>query len=116
MKITHNPNPAYIRHTSPIYSEVGTDERYEAEIESSRRKAMRAWKRAQKALERAERKLTPKSPPKMRDALEQLRAEVERRWLELHELEVQMQQGPSTGANRSGKGSVRNPLPKGSKL
>lgn len=116
MRIQHNVNPAYIRPTSPIYSEADTDERYEAEIESSLRKASRAWKRAQKALERAERKLTPKSPPKVRDGVARLRVEVERRWRELRELEIQMQQGPSTGANRSGKGSVRNPLPKGSKL
>lgn len=116
MKIVHNVNPKWVRPNAPVYSEATTDERYEQEIQSALRKAKKAWKGAQRALEQAERRLTRKSPQSARLAVEQLRAEVDRRWQELRELEVQMQRGPVTGFNRSGRGSVRNPLPKGSKL
>jgi acyl-CoA reductase-like NAD-dependent aldehyde dehydrogenase len=115
VKIRHNINPTWVRPSSPIYSEA-TDERYEAEVSASVRRAEKAWRKAQKALERAERKALRKSTPSQRQQIEELRRLVAARWQELHELEVQMQQGPSTGFNRSGKGSVRNPLPKGSKL
>lgn len=115
MKIRHNVNPNWVRPSSPIYSEE-TDERYETEVAASVRRAEKAWRKAQKALERAERKLSRKSSAAERSEIEELRRLVSARWQELHDLEVQMQQGPSTGFNRSGKGSVRNPLPKGSKL
>lgn len=115
MKIVHNVNPKWIRPNAPVSSEA-TDERYEAEVAASVSRAERSWRKAQKALERAERKLSRKSSVAQRGQVDELRRLVAARWQELHDLEIQMQQGPSTGFNRSGKGSVRNPLPKGSKL
>jgi acyl-CoA reductase-like NAD-dependent aldehyde dehydrogenase len=115
LKRQHKINHGWVRPSSPLHSDAIGD-RYEGEVATAVRKADKAHRKAQKALERAERRFDAKPDPDTRTPVDDLRAEVERRFLELRELEVQMQQGPSTGTNRSGKGSVRNPLPKGTKL
>lgn len=119
MRIRHKVNHGWVPPSSPLNSDE-TSGRYEGEVARALRKADKAHRRAQKALEKAEKNLLDaagqEAVREAREVVERLRAEVERRFLELRELEIQMQQGPSTGANRSGKGSVRNPLPKGTKL
>ena len=115
MKLRHKINHGWVRPSSPLHSDDVSD-RYEGEVAATVRRAEKAHRKARKALERAERQFQAKPHPDTRQAVEDLRAEVERRFLELRELEVEMQRGPSNGANRSGKGSVRNPLPKGTKL
>lgn len=119
MKIRHKINHGWVPPSSPLYVEE-TSDRYEREVQAAVRKADKAHRRAQKALEKAERNLLDAAGEaavrEAREVVESIRAEVERRFLELRELEIEMQRGPSTGTNRSGKGSVRNPLPKGTKL
>lgn len=115
MKIRHKVNFGWTPPDSPHRSDEISD-RYEGEVNASVRRAERAHAKAQQALERAERRLAEKPSIDARDAVETLRAEVERRFQELRELEIQMQQAPASGANWSGKDSVRNPLPKGTKL
>lgn len=115
MKLRHKINHGWAPASSPLHSDAISD-RYEGEVATTVRKAEKAHRKAQKALESAERRFQAKPDPDTRQTVEDLRAEVERRFLELRDLEIQMQQGPSNGANRSGKGSVRNPLPKGTKL
>src|SRR5437899_10213718 len=112
MKIRHKVNFGWVPPSSPHSSDAISD-RYEGEVSATVRRAEKAHRNAQKALERAERRFETKPDPDTRRSVEELRAAVEERFKELRELEIQMQQGPSTGANRSGKGSVRNPLPKG---
>lgn len=115
MKMRHKINFGWAPPASPHHSDA-TSDRYEGEVAASVRRAEKAHRNAQKALERAERRFAAKPDPDTRRSVEDLRAEVEARFEELRELELQMQRGPATGANRSGKGSVRNPLPKGTKL
>lgn len=119
MKLHHKINHGWAPPSSPLNSDQTTD-RYEGEVAAAVRKADKAHRRAVKALEKAEQNLLDaagaETVREARQVVESIRAEVERRFLELRELELQMQQGPSTGANRSGRGSVRNPLPKGTKL
>lgn len=115
MKLRHKINHGWIPPGSPLHSDP-IDDRYEGEVAASLRKAEKAWRKAQKALESAERRLAAKPDPDRLRSVEDLRAAVEARYEELRELELLMQSGPASGANRSGKGSVRNPLPKGTKL
>lgn len=58
MKIKHRVPPAPFGYVPP--SHVETDEKYLAELEASRVKAERAWKRAQESLERAEKRVAAK--------------------------------------------------------
>jgi acyl-CoA reductase-like NAD-dependent aldehyde dehydrogenase len=111
----HKVNFGWVPPSSP-HSSDETSDRYEGEVAASVRRAVKAHRNAQKALERAERRFKARPEPDTRRSVEELQAAVEQRFAELRDLELQMQQGPSTGANRSGKGSVRNPLPKGTKL
>lgn len=115
MKIRHKVNFGWKPAASPHRSDA-IGERYETEVAAAVRQAERAHRKAERALERAERRFAARPAPDGRSLVEELRAEVEARFQELRELELQMQRGPSSGANRSGKGSVRNPLPKGTKL
>jgi acyl-CoA reductase-like NAD-dependent aldehyde dehydrogenase len=119
VKIPHKVNHGWVPPSSPLHMDE-TSDRYGREIEAALRKADKAHRKALKALEKAERNLLDaagaETVREARATVERIRAEVERRFLELRELEIEMQRGPSTGANRSGKGSVRNPLPKGTKL
>lgn len=115
MKIRHKVNFGYAPPASPHRSDA-TSDRYEGEVMAAVRRAETAHRKAQRALERAEHRFATKPAPETRRAVEELRAAVGARFAELRELELQMQRGPATGANRSGKGSVRNPLPKGTKL
>lgn len=119
MKLRHKINHGWTPPSSPLASE-DISERYEGEITAAVHKAEKAHRRALKALESAEQRLmaaaTQDAVQEARRSVERIRTEVERRFLELRDLELQMQHVPSTGANRSGRSSVRNPLPKGTKL
>lgn len=119
MKIRHKINHGWVPPTSPLHTDEASD-RYEGQVAAAVRRADKKHRRAVKALEKAERNLLEAAGEaavhQARETVECIRAEVERRFLELRELEIQMQKALSTGANRSGKGSVRNPLPRGTKL
>lgn len=117
MKIHHKINHDWMPPTSPLRSD-DIDERYEAEVAQAVRKAEKSWRGAQKALERAERRAVRSPEPRLMAAVDELRTEVERRFTELRELEVQMQSAPGFDAsNRSNeRRSPRAVNPKGTML
>jgi acyl-CoA reductase-like NAD-dependent aldehyde dehydrogenase len=115
VKLHHKINHGWVPPGSPLHSDA-TDDRYEGEIAAALRRAEKRHRKAVAALERSERELEANPDPKIARTVQSIREEVERRFLELRDLELQMQAGPVNGANRSGKGSVRNPVPKGTKL
>lgn len=111
-----------IRHRVPIVDppSARVDEGYEAEVQDSVRRGEAAWRAAAKAVERAERRIRRLEAKRSRtaatpaDDLEMARRELLKRYDELRQIEALMQDAP--GSTRSGRGTVRNPLPKGSKL
>lgn len=110
MKLHHKINHGWVRPSAP------PDDRYLAEIDAARRRAEKRWRRAERLAERAERRCGRSPSPENFQDRDAARMELLHRYDELRAIELLMQQGPATGANRSGKGSVRNPLPKGSQL
>lgn len=110
MKLRHKAKPT--RQPEPVI-----DERYQAEIDSARRHAEKAWRRAEREAECAELRAAARPGPETFAAREVAREELLLRLDELREIEQLMQQAPGgSGSKWSGRGSVRNPLPKGSKL
>jgi hypothetical protein len=88
MKVNHRPFTPSWDYVPPSY--VETDDRYLAELETSRRRAEKAWRQSQRALERAERLLVAKPDPDLRAARDAAIAEFERRERELREIEALM--------------------------
>jgi hypothetical protein len=87
-------------------SHVETDDRYLAELDAARAKAEKAWKSAQAALARAEKRLEAKPDPDLKAARETALAEFEARETELAELQRLMQAptaGPKRVVHRAGK-------------
>lgn len=111
MKLTHRVPPA------PTTS-AAVDEEYEAEVQKTLQRADARWRSARKAAERAERKVRRLErqvrTPQIRAKLDVARMRLLRRYDELRTFEELMQEAP--GAEATGRGSVHNPLPKGSKL
>ncbi len=117
MKLQHKINHGWAPPASPLRSDP-VDVRYETEVTAAVRKAAKAWRGAQKALARAQRRMQHSPSPDTRTAVDDLRAEVERRYAELRELEIQMQSAPGyDGSNRSNqRKSPRSTTPKGTQL
>lgn len=117
MKISHKVNHGWMPPASPLRSD-DTDERYEAEIAQALSRAEKAWRRAQRALEVAESHALRPEETAAAPALADLRAEVERRFAELRELEIQMQSAPGyDGSSRANeRTSPRSVTPKGTML
>jgi hypothetical protein len=80
-------------------SHIETDDRYLAELETARRKAEKAWRKAQQDLARAERRLAAKPDPELKAAKEAALREFEARERELREIEALMR-GPEGGQAR----------------
>ncbi len=93
MKIKHRVPPSPWGYVPP--SHVETDERYLAELEAARLKAEKAWRKAQEALERAEKRLASKPDPDLRAAKEAALLAFEQRARELREIEQLMRSGRS---------------------
>ncbi len=108
MKLTHKLNFGWSPPTPDVVDEKG--------VEKALRKAAKAWRKSQQALERAERVAVQRPSPDALAAVRSARDVVLERLAELREIEALMQQAPTSGAHWSGRGSVRNPLPRGSKL
>jgi hypothetical protein len=92
MKIKHRsftPGWSYI---PP--SHVESDDRYLGELETARRKAEKAWRKAREVVKRSERLLAAKADPDLKAALEAAIAEFERRARELRLIE-QLMRAPS---------------------
>lgn len=119
MKMSHKVNHGWMPPASPLRSEMPDvpDERYEAEIAQALSRAEKSWQRAQQALERAESRAV-QGEQIASIALGDLRAEVEKRFAELRELELQMQSAPGyEGSNRANRrSSPRSVTPKGTML
>jgi hypothetical protein len=114
MKITHRVPP-------PAAGGDPVDAAYEAEVQQTLARAEARWRRAQHAAERLERRIerleAQRGTAAITRELDNARMELLRRYDELRELEQLMQRPPGgSGENWSGRGSVRNPLPKGSQL
>ena len=77
-------------------SHVETDDRYLGELEAARRKAEKAWRNAQRALERAKRQFEAKPDPDLLAAKEAALAAFEARERELHEIERLMRSPTSS--------------------
>jgi len=97
MKVNHRSFVPKVDYVPP--SHVETDDRYLAELETARRRAEKAWRQSQKALERAERLLAAKPDPDLRAARDAAIVEFERRERELREIEALMR-APSGGQAR----------------
>lgn len=82
-------------------------QRYQAEIDRSVRRAERAWRAAERRRAKAEKRATQEPTPVNVQALELVRAEAERLWLEFEELDRLMRGAPVPAANR-GAGQVRH--------
>lgn len=93
MKIHHKINIPW-DHVPP--SHVETDDRYLAELETARRKAEKAWRKAQQDLARAERRLAARPEPETRAAQEAALRAFEARERELREIEALMR-APGAG-------------------
>lgn len=118
MKIRHKVNIPW-DYVPP--SHVETDTRYLAELETARRKAEKAWKAAQAALARAEKRLAAKPDPDLKAARRDAAAAVEARERELREIELLMRapnSQPPKVVHRTGRqerlevGEYRQPKPK----
>lgn len=96
MKIKHKVNIPW-DYVPP--SHIETDDRYLAELETARRKAERAWRKAQQDLQRAERRLAAKPDPDLKAARDEALRAVEAREKELREIEALMR-GPDHGQAR----------------
>jgi hypothetical protein len=119
VKMSHKVNHGWTPPASPLHSDVPDvpDERYEAEIAQALSRAERSWRRAQRALEHAESRAV-QGEGIAAIVLGDLRAEVEKRFADLRELEIQMQAAPGyEGSNRANKrSSPRSVTPKGTML
>jgi hypothetical protein len=96
VKIRHRVPPAPFDYVPP--SHVETDDRYLAELETARKKAERAWRKAQETLERADKRLEAKPDPDLKAAREAALAAFEERERELREIEELMRHGRGTPA------------------
>lgn len=104
MKIKHRVPPRPFDYVPP--SHVETDEKYLAELEVARAKAEKAWRKAQEALERAEKCLKAKPDPDLKAAREEALRLFEERERELREIERLMRGGggtPPKVVHRTGK-------------
>ena len=88
MKINHRPFMPPLDYVPP--SHVETNDRYLAELETARRRAEKAWRQSQRALERAERQLAAKPDPELLAARDAAIAAFEARERELREIEALM--------------------------
>ena len=86
MKINHRPFMPPLDYVPP--SHVETNDRYLAELETARRRAEKAWRQSQRALERAERQLAAKPDPELLAARDAAIAAFEARERELREIEA----------------------------
>lgn len=93
MKITHKVRIPW-DYIPP--SHIETDDRYLGELEAARRKAEKAWRNAQAALERAKRRLKAKPDPDLLAAKEAALVAFEARERELHEIERLMRSPASS--------------------
>lgn len=117
MKLQHKLNHGWTPPASPLCSDA-SDERYDAEVTQALNRAEKAWRHARQVLERAELRAAQPGEVATASALTDLRAEVEKRFAELRELEIQMQSAPGyDGSSRANeRSSPRSVTPKGTML
>jgi hypothetical protein len=94
-----------IRHRVPVPAEdppshVETDEKYLAELEAARKKAEKAWRNAQQALERAEQNAAEKPNITTQQARDTAHERFEARERELAEIQ-RLMQGPGAEPKRA---------------
>ena len=88
MKVKHRPFIPALDYVPS--SHVETDDRYLAELETARQRAAKAWQKAQRDVQRAERRLAAKPDPNYRAARDAAIAEFEQRERELRDIEALM--------------------------
>lgn len=100
MKLKHKINHGWQRPSDPI------DDRYQREIDSSLRKAEKAWRQAQKSAERAERQAATQPNPETIATRNEARRLVLQRLEELRRIEKLMRtptHAPTTAVHRTGR-------------
>jgi hypothetical protein len=104
VKMRHKINHGWF----PPQPDLVVDDRYQAELERSRKRAEKAWRDAEKVLERAERVAERRPEPDTIRSRDEARMLVLHRLDELQQLHDMMREAPATGSKHSGRGSVSN--------
>jgi hypothetical protein len=100
VKRTHKINHGWCPPKNDLRISDPLSERYEAELDSARRRAEKAWRKAQKDVERAERRAAQRPDPETIAAREEARRLVLQRLDELREIE-ELMRTPTHGATKA---------------
>ena len=106
MKRTHKLNHGWCPPKNDLRVTDPTSERYEAELETARRRADKAWRKAQQDATRAERRAAKHTTPENIAARDEARRLVLQRLDELREIEELMHtptHSPTKAVHRSGR-------------